>query len=382
VTDVAVVGGGTIGLSIAWRARRAGLEVVVVDPEPGRGSSWVAGGMLAPVTEAHFGEDALIRLNLASAERWPAFTRELEAESGRSVGFRAHGTLFVAFDDDDFAFAQDLRRYQEDLGLETQWLTSRQARALEPALAPAVRGALFAPRDNAVHTRNLVEALVAAAEKSGTVFLRSRATSIDIDEGAVIGVTVEGGGTVSAPAVVLAAGSWSSSIAGLPAGMLPPVRPVKGQIIRLASPPSGMSTPFPKRTVRGVVGGHHVYVVPRDDGSLVVGATAEERGFDTTVTGGGVYELLRDAHRLVPGITELVLYDASAGLRPGSPDNAPIVGPPARPGARGLLFATGHYRNGIHLTPITADAVVAHLTGSDPLPELSPFGPDRFGASR
>jgi glycine oxidase len=180
------------------------------------------------------------------------------------------------------------------------------------------------------------------------------------------------GTALQAPAVVLAAGCWSGTVAGLPAGAVPPVRPIKGQILRLGGDPE---RPLLRRSVRAVVQGASVYLVPRTDGTVVVGATVEERGFDSTVTAGAVYELLRDARRVVPGVTELELLEARAGLRPGSPDNAPMVGATT---VAGLILATGHYRNGILLSPLTAETVADLVVGQDPPAEMVPFAPGRF----
>jgi len=219
-----------------------------------------------------------------------------------------------------------------------------------------------------------------AVAAAGVEVHRERAVALEHHGGAVSGVRLAGGGTRYAPCVVLAAGCWSGQLDGIPPAAVPPVRPVKGQILRLA--PTG-ATPalggtLLTRTVRAVVGGASVYLVPRADGSVVVGATVEERGFDTEVTAGAVYELLRDARRVVPGITEMALDETRAGLRPGTPDNAPVVGRPTVPGVDGLVVATGHYRHGILLTPLTAVAVAAIVTGAEPPAEMAPFGPGRF----
>lgn len=373
--DVAVIGGGVIGAAVAHHAAGAGLAVVVVDPEPGRGASWAAAGMLTPVTELHFGEEALLALNLAGAEAWPAFAAGLEAEVGRNVGYRRCGTLSVAVDEGDRAWTEQMYAFQRELGLESEWLTATKARAMEANLSPSVRGALWAPGDHQVHTRLLVDALLDATERRGVTFVADRAEGVATAAGAVSGVHLRGGGEVHAPAVVVAAGCWSGSLSGIAPGIVPPVRPVKGQILRLAGPPE---RPLLTRAVRGMVHGSYVYVVPRADGEVVVGATIEEQGYDTTVTAGAVYELLRDAHRVVPGVSELVLNEARAGLRPGSPDNGPVVGPSA---LDGLVLATGHYRNGVLLAPITATAVTAVLTGAEPPAAMAPFSPARFGAA-
>jgi glycine oxidase len=373
--DAIVVGGGTIGLTSAWRMAQRGMHVAVVDPEPGRGASWVAAGMLAPVSEVSYGEEPLLALTMASARRWSSFAAELEADAGTGIGYRRTGTLVVDVDDGDRAWSDELFRFQCSLGLEVERLTARRLRQLEPNVAPGVRSGMLVSGDHQVQTRRLVTALLAAAATRGVVFRRAAATAIAVDGGTVVrGVHTDQSGEddLHAPVVVLAAGCWSPSVAGLPAGVLPPVRPVKGQILRLAG---DADRPLLQRSVRGVVQGASVYLVPRADGTVVVGATVEEQGFDTSVTAGAVYELLRDARRVVPGVSELALIEARAGLRPGSPDNAPLVGATA---VDGLLLATGHYRNGILLSPITADAVAALAAGAEPPDEIVPFGPGRF----
>jgi glycine oxidase len=373
--DAIVVGGGVIGLSVAWRVATAGMRVGVVDPEPGRKASWAAAGMLAPVTEVHFGEEALLELNLQSSRRWPAFASELEAASGRRVGYRRDGTVLVALDRDDRAWAQQLFEFQHELGLDVRWMNGRLLRELEPNVSPRASAGLFAAGDHQVDNRLLVLALLEAARLAGCCFHHSRVRSVEISAGTVEGVRLDEGGYLGAPAVVLAAGAWSGALEGLPEGAIPPVRPVKGQILRLRATREG---PVLKRCVRGVVNGSSVYIVPRSDGTVVVGATVEERGFDTSVTAQAVYELLRDAHRVVPGVGELELTEVLAGLRPGSPDNSPIVGPLPAEVADGLFVATGHYRNGILQTPLTADATASMLCGGPTPEEVLAFSPGRF----
>ncbi|WP_329036548.1 glycine oxidase ThiO [Streptomyces sp. NBC_00178] len=372
-SDVLVVGGGVIGLVTAWRAAQRGLGVTLVDPEPGGGAARVAAGMLAAVTELHYGEQMLLGLNLASAARYPEFVAELEEASGRRTGFRACGTLSVALDSDDRAHLRDLHALQQRSGLDSEWLSGRECRRLEPMLAPGVRGGLRVDGDHQVDPRRLASALVTACERAGVSFRRSWAERLRVTHGRATGVALRDGSELPADQVVLAGGSLSGRLAGIPEAVLPPVRPVKGQVLRLTVPAA--YAPFLSRTVRAVVRGSHVYLVPRADGELVVGATTEELGWDTTVTAGGVYELLRDAHELVPGITELPLTETRAGLRPASPDNAPLLGPTALPG---LQLATGHHRNGVLLTPVTGE-VMAHALTTGELPEVArPFAPSRF----
>ncbi|MFE5210729.1 glycine oxidase ThiO [Streptomyces sp. NPDC056600] len=375
-SDVLVVGGGIIGLVTAWRAAGRGGAVAVVDPEPGGGAARVAAGMLAAVTEHHHGEQELLALNLESARRWPAFAEELAEASGTDVGYRPSGTLAVALDSDDRAELRELHDLHRLHGLSSEWLSGRECRRLEPMLAPGVRGGLRVDGDHQADPRLLASALRVACERAGVVFHRQRAVRLRAAAGRAEGVVLQDGTALSAGRVVLAAGSHSGALDGVPEEVRPPVRPVKGQVLRLAVPP--VYAPFLSRTVRAVVRGSAVYLVPRENGELVVGATSEELGFDTTVTAGGVYTLLRDARELLPGITELPMTETLAGLRPGSPDNAPLLGPTA---LEGLLLATGHYRNGVLLTPVTGD-LMAETLATGELPERGrAFAADRFAAA-
>lgn len=367
MTDVAIAGGGLVGLSVAWRAAQRGMTVTVVDEAPGDGASRAAAGMLAPVTEASYGEEALLRLCLASLQRYPDFVAELNAAAGTDVVVRGAGTLLVGFDDDDMRAVDELHRFQLELGLETQRLTGREARRREPSLTPRVRGGLLVPGDHSVDPRALHAALLRAAERSGAQVVRGRLDRLCVEEGRAVGLQLAGGDVVPADTVVLALGPFSGRLPGAPEL---PVRPVKGQILRLAGAAGLLDG-----TVRALVRGRYVYLVPYGEDRLVVGATVEDRGFDATVTVGGVHDLLHDAIEVVPGITELELVETLARWRPGTVDNAPLLGPS---GLAGLVLATGHYRNGVLLTPITGD-VIAELLTTGALPELAaPFTVDRF----
>ncbi|MFD1535961.1 FAD-dependent oxidoreductase [Nonomuraea guangzhouensis] len=459
-----VVGGGIVGLSIAWRLARSGRSVTVVDPAPASGASHAAAGMLAPVSEVTYTEEPLLRLGLAGLRRWPSFASELAADAGLDAGtglgagtagtelgagtglgadarvdrpgadgsepggskaggsgsgeavsglsdaaragldFRVDGTLAVAFGADDLAALGELAAFMEKLGLPVERLTGRECRRLEPMLAPSVRGGLLARSDAWVDPRRVTTALLAALERLDVPLVRARVSDLLRDGNQVVGVrltppdrpptpdrspvwsgsptldqesarrtphahqpsgedpmrpappigepAIPVGGLTQANVpdeirgerVILAAGAWSAGLVDVP------VRPVKGQIMRLRSP-----QPLLGRCVRGTVHGASVYLVPRGDGELVVGATQEELGFDTRVTAGGLYELLRDARELVPGVTELEVADVEAGLRPGTPDNVPLIGPSGTPG---LVLATGHHRGGVLLAPLTAAIVL------------------------
>ena len=366
--DVVVVGGGAVGLGVAWRCALSGATVRIFDSSGGRGATWAAAGLLAPVTEVHYGEEPLLALNLASSGRYPSFVAELEDASGVATGYRQSGTLMVARDADENRALDELFRFQSSLGLEVERLTGRDTRAEEPGLAPNVRGGILVEGDHQVDNRALLSALRAACANEGVAISHDTVKGIEVARDRVVAVATASEGAVPCGTVVLAAGSWSGSVEGLPADAVPKVRPVKGQLLHLKG------EPLARRNVRGV----DAYLVPRADGRLVVGATVEERGWDTSVTAGAVFELLRAAYELLPGTAELELTEAVAGLRPGSPDNAPLIGPSS---VEGLLLATGHYRNGVLLTPVTADAIAAAATG-DGLPEWAePFLPTRFGVA-
>ncbi|MGZ5336843.1 MAG: glycine oxidase ThiO [Solirubrobacterales bacterium] len=368
--DAVIVGGGVIGLACGWRAAQRGLGVCVIERDRvAAGATGVAAGMLAPVGEATWGEEALLELASGSAGAWPSFAAELEAEARRPSSYRRTGALHVALDHDE---AEELRRHHRfhaSLGLSSEWLTARRCRELEPGLSPACSGGLLAPEEAAVDPRALVEALTAALHAAGGELLEaSEVTGLMSEAGAARGVVLAAGDQLEAGSVVLAAGCWSGAAEWMPPEARPPVRPVKGQILTLRGSASGQVS-------ERIIAGERFYAVPREDGRLVLGATVEERGFDTAVTAGGVLELLREGYRALPEIAELELGGAAAGLRPGTPDNAPLIGPGV---LDGLILATGHYRNGVLLAPVTADAVAALLAGDRPATELSGFDPRRF----
>jgi glycine oxidase len=369
VTDVAVAGGGLVGLAVAWRAARRGLSVTVVDDAPGAGASAAAAGMLAPVTEAGYREEPLLRLGLDSLARWPAFAAELEAAAGTPVGLRTAGTVVVGFDEDDVRELDALHAFQRELGLAAHRLTPREARRREPALAPRVRGGLLVEGDHSVDGRAVHAALLAAAEAAGVVLVRDRVAEVVTDGGRAGGLRLASR-VLPADRVVLALGARSGQLPGVPPL---PVRPVKGQVLRLAG-----AAGLLEGTVRALVRGRQVYLVPYGGDRLVVGATSEDRGFDARVTAGGVHDLLHDAIDVVPEVGELELTETLARWRPGTPDNAPLLGPSSLPG---LVLATGHHRNGVLLTPVTAEAT-AELLATGALPEVAaPFTADRFERS-
>lgn len=373
--DVLVVGGGVIGLSIAWRAAQAGLCVTLVDPAPGSGASRVAAGMLAPVTEAHYNEHSLLRLDVSSAERYPDFVADLHERTGIDPAYSTVGTVVAAVDGDDHRWAQELLAFHRSQDLPTQPLTSRQLRTLEPFLTPDLRGGLLVETDHQVDPRRLLAALLAACRGVGVEFVAEPVRGVAREGDTATGVVLGDGSTRSAGQVVLAAGAWTGLLEGLPPGAFDALRPVKGQLLRLHVPPA--LRPLLRHCVRGIVHGASIYLVPRADGELVVGATVEDKGFDTTVTAGAVHELLRDAYGLVPALSELTLVEPNAGLRPATLDHGPLLG---RAHLERLVVATGHHRNGILLTPVTAEVIRDVLLGNDLPPVAAPFAADRFAA--
>jgi glycine oxidase len=372
--DAVVVGGGAIGLCCAWRIAQRGGRVVVLDrAEPPAGATRVAAGMLAPIGELAFGEPELLRMTVAAAQRYPGFVAELEAASGMSTGYTSHGALHVALDRDEAAELRRVHDLQRSLGLGAEWLPPRRCRELEPGLTPSFNGGVHAPEEAAVDPRAMTAALLAALDAEGVeVRCGVEVTDALLDGERIESVQVGSGEELRATTVVLAAGAWSGSVTWLPERARPPVRPVKGQILELRAPDG-------EPPCERIVASERVYLVPRPDGRLIAGATTEERGFDTTVTAGGVHELLREAYRLLPDVAEMELVESMAGLRPGTPDNLPLIGPGE---LDGLILACGHNRNGILLAPITGETVADLLEGRFLPDELSAANPlsSRFPA--
>jgi glycine oxidase len=356
--DAVIVGGGVIGLSCAWRAARAGARVMVIDrASPPAGATRVAAGMLAPVGELTFGEPELLRMTLAAAERYPDFVAEIEAETGMTTGYERLGALHVALDRDEAAELRRIHDLQRSLDLGAEWLPPRRCRELEPGLTPSTNGGVHAPDEAAIDPRELTATLLAALAAQG-IEVRTGTDVVEalLDRERIVGVRTATGEELLADVVVLAAGAWSGQAGWLPQEARPPVRPVKGQVLELRARDGAAPC-------QRIIASERVYLVPRGDGRLIVGATVEEQGFDTAITAGGVHELLREAYRLLPEVAEMELLDAAAGLRPGTPDNLPLIG---RGALDGLILACGHYRNGILLAPFTADAVAELLANREP----------------
>lgn len=393
-TEVAVIGGGIIGLGIAWEAQRAGHSVTVIDPAPATGATFAAAGMLAPVSELHYQEDELLELTLASAARWPEFVASLPKDA--HTGFNTSPTLVLGGDPADRKALADLRDVQASLGLEVAQLTIREARALEPMVGPQISCAYKVEQDHQVDPRAMAAALRAALLSAGgaaggtpggkaasaPVFIEQSATGLLHQDPSdtlspVTGVQLADGSRVHAREVIVANALGAAKLEGLPEGLKLPVRPVYGDILRLRVPEH--LRPLITATIRGMVRGLPVYIVPREDGTVVIGASSREDG-NPGVSAGGVHQLLRDAQVLVPAVAELELLEMTARARPGTPDNAPLLGRVAGTGGKdipGLIVATGFFRHGVLLTPIAAH-ISRQLLGNITDLAWESFRPDRF----
>jgi len=368
-TNIAIIGGGIVGLSIARELLGRGADVTVFERgKVGREASYVAGGMLAASAEMGFEEFDLYRLCAESLSRWSAYASGLSQETGVDVDYRSEGSLIVAEDRDA---AEALRRayeFQRGHGFKVEWHSAAEALDIEPFLSPRIAAAVYAPEDHAVDNRKVIHALAQSVEtRGGTIREDASVAAVDRQPGGGMKIRLEDDSRVSADTVVLAAGPWSRSIDVIPDSARPPVRPVKGQLLELR-----MKPPF---QLRHVVRSSGAYLVPRTDGRLIVGATSEEMGFDTEITAGGLYSILDKAWEVVPGIYDLPVLDTLSGLRPGSRDHQPIVG---WSGVDGLFIATGHYRHGILLSVVTAEESASMIMGGETPDILEPFSPLRF----
>ncbi|MGO1398585.1 MAG: glycine oxidase ThiO [Brevibacterium yomogidense] len=371
-SDVVIVGAGVIGLATAWRLRERGLSVSIVDPDPGGAASRAAAGMIAPASEVQYQQHALYPLMRKAASNYPDFVAGVQAASGHDVGYRRTETLVCAGTPADRQGLAELREHQNAHGMEVDALTVREARALEPALSPRLAGAFRAVGDHQVDPRRLVAGLIAALSsrehRAHATLVTQAAVRLSDDGG---GVELADGSRIAARHTILATGLGSDLFAGLPASPAAVLRPVHGDILR-ARLPDG-AAPLLERTIRGVVNGVPVYLVPRADGEIVIGATSREDDL-AGASAGGVYRLLRDAQTLVPAVCDLELVEVMARARPGTPDDVPLLGR-LRDGdgaeAPGLILATGGFRHGVLLAPLLADAAAALVTGDSRGPDLT-----------
>lgn len=348
-----IIGAGVAGLGVAWQLSVAGYTVHVFEKGiAGRGASHAAAGMLAGVMESEPSEDALLPFVLESQKQWPEFTKELEAASGQSIGYQECGTLFIAGEKDDEGLIEQRFKFLSSRGLPVNMLSRSDLRKVEPYFSTRVSSALYSPHDHQVDNRALTSALLTVCKKTGVqITENANVTRVVVDGGVVKGLEVNNQ-FIATQHVVLAAGAWSGCIHGIPPEFLPPVFPMKGQLCALQ-----MDARAP--LLHHVVWTKHVYLVPRKDGRLIIGATMEDKGFDDSLTGGGLLHLLHRTWEVLPGMEELPFIESWAGFRPTSRDDAPILGPS---GINGLTYATGQHRHGILMTPLLAGAVADYIT--------------------
>lgn len=384
--DVAVVGAGIVGLGIAWTLARAGRSVCVIDPEPAMGATRAAAGMLAPISEYHYQEEELLGLTLESGRLYPDFIRTLE-NLGKDTGYLRTETLLIGVDAGDRKALHDLYEAQILHDLPVVPLTIRDVRIREPLLSPRLSAAYCVADDHQVDPRSLtatlLEALADPDARPGVVHFDKRPAAGLLHSrpedhlSRVIGVEFGDGSTLGAGEVIVANGLGAGDLQGLPPGLALPLRPVFGDIIRMAGPES--LRPLLSATVRGLVHGSAVYILPRADGTAVVGATQRETG-TPGVSAGGIFGLLRDAQELLPAIAEADVTEVMARPRPGTPDNKPLLGRVCGPDGlpvNGLIIATGFFRHGVLLTPVAAEICLHLVDGTDDA-RWAPFTPDRF----
>ena len=367
---VVIVGGGIIGLATAWELLRYGKQVTIVEKgRVGRGASYAAAGMLAADAEVGFEELELYQLHVESMRRWPHFARALQEETGVDVDYRSEGTLLVADDRDSAEALRRRYRFQKEHGMDATWMSAAEMLDVEPFLSPRLVAGVFTRADHGVDNRKVLEAL-----RKGILDRRGRLRELTAVRAVKPSrthpaVVLASGEHVEAESIVLAMGAWAREIEGLPEDDRPPVRPVKGQMIELKA-----VSPF---ELKHVVRGPRAYVAPKSDGRVFVGATSEELGFDLNVTAGGLFTILEGAWEIVPGIYDLPVIDAYAGLRPASRDHAPLLGLSRAPG---VVIATGHFRHGIMMTPVTAQEVARLVVSGETSHWLAPFSPQRFNS--
>jgi glycine oxidase len=371
---IVIVGGGVIGLAIAWRLAREGAadRVLLLDAnKAGEGTSRVSAGMIAPIAEAGFEDPHFIRFARLGRERYRSFVAEVSDDAGAPVVLDEEGSIIVAIHRDDVDAMRRVYEHRRRAGLPVEWLSGTEARGKEPTLTPRVTAAMWISYDGQVNPRVLLPALVAACRKRG-IEMREGAsvTRIVIEHDRVLGVEASGE-RIDADVVVLAAGAWSGTIAGLPDDVVPAVRPVRGQIMRL--------TRTGDFATKHVVRGPRAYLLPKSDGTVVVGATQEEAGFDATPTAGGIMGILENVWEMVPSIYDLPIERIEVGLRPATRDHLPLIGPTR---LRGLVMATGHFRHGILFAPATADAVSSGILKGNFGEDVAAFAPDRFVVAR
>jgi len=364
---ILIVGGGIIGLSVGWQLLRHGFAVTLIErDEAGHSASWASAGMIAPHAEAGFEDMDLLKLDRASLEAYPQFLDELKADTDIEVVLDQRGTLIVGLDRDDTLWLRRLYDFREHLGFPLEWMSGSEAREKEPSLSPKVVSAMWLPKDAQIENRELLNALRKAfLLKGGSLLEHCEVLEILVKDGRAIGVKTPKE-VIEGSEIILAAGSWSREISGIPEALRPPVRPVKGQVMT--------ATRDESCPLECMIRSPRIYLAPKLNGRLSIGASTEEKGFHTIPTIGIFRDILDEAWRAMPSIYDLEIEEFIAGLRPGSRDHAPIIG---HSGINNLIYATGHYRHGILLAPITAYEILK-LMKKETSELLLPFSPMRF----
>ncbi len=367
--DAAIIGGGVIGCSIAWRLAQAGLRVVVIERgEIGKEASWAAGGILGPLAEANQA-DEFYELAAASRAMYPEFAGELREASGLDIEYRTEGTLHLALSSADEEELDHRWRWQHEAGLNVKQLNRECVLKLEPSINPSLRWALKFPDDHQVDNRRLAKALEVAARRSGVTFLTHTDASQLLSDGSQIHGVLTTRGEIRARTVILAAGSWSTRLGHTQNFQIEPVR---GQMVAIE---------MPEPPIAHVIYSCRAYLVPRHSGFVIAGSTTEHAGYDKRVTAGGIASIIERALEIAPSLAGQTIVETWAGLRPRlrsglHNDEWPVLG--CDPRTKGLIYATGHYRNGILLAPITARAISELALGGKSSVNLRPFNPSRF----
>ncbi|MFP3190784.1 MAG: glycine oxidase ThiO [Thermoproteota archaeon] len=366
---IGIIGAGICGLSTGWILAKKGFDVTAFDrAESGKGAVWASAGMLAAVSETEPSEEKLLPLLLKSQSLWPSFAADLFKDSGIDVEYRTEGTLLIAQDYDDASKLKFRYEFLKSLNLNLEILSPEEALEIEPFLTHNLTMAIFSEKDHQVNSRKVALALKNAFLNNRGILKEYCPVQKVFVENNKLKYIVANGERHEFDAVILAAGAWSNQIEGLPKDSLPPVRPVKGQALAIQSDPKNP-------IIRHVIWGADAYMVPRNDGKIIIGATVEEKGFDSSITVGAIYNLLKAAWEMVPIVYELPIVEMWCGFRPGSRDDAPILGPTD---IEGLILATGHFRNGILLAPITAYSISEYIEKKE-LPDIAkPFTIKRF----
>jgi len=368
---VLIIGGGIIGLSIAWRLIGIGKKVVVVDKRNlGKEASWAAAGMLSGRLDLKPSEKQLLPIFEKSHHAWPKFAKELENKSGKRIGYRKEGTLMIACDINEEQKLKNNYNFLKNNNIDVSWLSGNKIREKEPYVSNNVLSGFFSPEDHHVNNRYILDALITILKKNKNNCIFKENTEVEkiiTDKDQVIGVQTRNE-TIKTKEIIICSGAWTNKIKNIEIKEVP-IRPVKGQMVCLK---------MPKNTslLKHILWRENVYLVPRDNSDLIIGATEEEMGFDKSLTAGGIYNLLKIAREVLPAIENLSIVESWAGLRPATRDEAPIIGPSKK--IKGLIYATGHHRNGILLAPLTSNVIKNYYLNGKIENDFNNLRPGRF----